>query len=85
MLRHQAGSFERDAALRARQRMERRGKRRLAKHLLERNAQWRRTVFKTMAGGVAAMLAGQLLFGELAAAAVPGGPPAPQHAASGRA
>lgn len=74
MSMYRPGLFGRDAALRAKQRleqrMERRSKRRLAKHLLERGSRWRRTVFKTMAAGLAAMLAGQLLFGELAAAAV---------------
>lgn len=74
--------FDRDAALRARQRLERRSKRRLAKHLLERNAHWRRMVLKTMASGVAALLAGQLLFGEIAAAQPHGQPvAAQQHAA----
>jgi hypothetical protein len=52
--------------------------RRLAKHLLERNAQWRRTVLKTMAAALAALLAGQLLFGEVAVAQPGGALPAAQ-------
>lgn len=79
MSMYRPGLFGRDAALRARQRMERRmerrSKRRLAKHLLQRNAQWRRALLKTMAAGLAAVLAGQLLFGEMAAAAQPAGEP----------
>ncbi|WP_224947392.1 hypothetical protein [Massilia sp. MS-15] len=82
MSMYRPGLFDRDAALRARQRMEqrveRRSKRRLAKHLLERKAQWRRNVLKALAVTLAALLAGQLMFGEVAAAAQPGGtPPAP--------
>jgi len=71
---YRPGLFGRDAALRAKQRleqrMERRSKRRLAKHLLEHGLHWRRTVLKTMVAALSAMVAGQLLFGEVAAAAV---------------
>lgn len=63
-------AFDRDAAVRARGRMERRGKRRLVKHLVVRNARWRRAIVKTFAAGLAAVLAGQLVFGELAFAAL---------------
>lgn len=83
MSMYRPGLYGRDAALRARQRMEqrmeRRSKRRMAKHLLERNAQWRRRVLKTMAAALAAVLAGQLLLGEVAAAAQPGGEPLAWH------
>ncbi|MGG7606125.1 hypothetical protein [Massilia sp. BKSP1R2A-1] len=50
-------ALDRDAAVRARGRMERRSKRRLVKHLVLRNARWRRTVVKAFAAGLAAVLA----------------------------
>lgn len=59
----------RDAALQARQRFETRGKRRIAKRLLVRNAQWRRMVAGGMAAGTA-LLASLLVLGEAAAMAI---------------
>lgn len=56
-----------DAALQVRQRMETRGKRRIVKRLLARNAQWRRMVAGGMAAGMAALLASLLVLGEAAA------------------
>ncbi|MGI4721093.1 MAG: hypothetical protein ACRYGO_00935 [Janthinobacterium lividum] len=69
MLMNEPESFDRDAAQRAQQRLERRSKRRLVKHLVERNAQWRRFVARAMAAGLAATVAGHLVFGEVAVAA----------------
>ena len=73
MMRKGPEPYDRDAAARARVRIERRGTRRLAKHLLARNAQWRRTVARTMAAVmaalVAAMLAGQVEVATVAALA----------------
>lgn len=59
----------RDAALQVRQRMDARGKRRVVKRLLARNAQWRRFVTGGMAAGTA-VLASLLVLGEAAAMAV---------------
>lgn len=58
-----------DVALQARRRMETRGKRRLARRILARNAQWRRRVTGGMAAGTVAWLAGLLLVGEAVAMA----------------
>lgn len=67
MKRNRAQSDNGDPALRVRQRMETRGKRRFVKRLLERNAQWRRLVAGSMAAGMAAVLASLLMLGEAAA------------------
>lgn len=58
-----------DCALQVRRRMEARGKRRLVKRILERNAQWRRLVAGGMAAGTAALLASLLFLGEAVAMA----------------
>jgi hypothetical protein len=60
--------------MRAQQRLERRSRRRLAKHLVARNAQWRRFVARAMAAGMAAVLAGQMMVSEAAAAPRPYAP-----------
>lgn len=59
-----------DAAAQARHGMERKGRRRFAKRLLERSARWRRMVAGGMAAGMAAMLASLLVLGEAAAMAM---------------
>jgi hypothetical protein len=74
--RYRREAFERDAAVRAQQRLERRSRRRLAKHLVARNAQWRRFVARAMAAGMAAVLAGHMMVSEAAAAPRPYPPPA---------
>lgn len=72
--RYRREAFDRDAAMRAQQRLERRSRRRLAKHLVARNAQWRRFVARAMAAGMAAVLAGQMMVSEAAAAPRPYAP-----------
>jgi len=69
MTRKRMEKLEPDAALQVRRRMEARGKRRLVKRILERNAQWRRLVAGGMAAGTAALLAGMLVLGEAVAMA----------------
>jgi len=59
-----------DAAAQPRPGMERKGKRRFAKRLLERSARWRRMVAGGLAAGMAAMLASLLVLGEAAAMAM---------------
>ncbi|MEW6759183.1 MAG: hypothetical protein AB1437_00045 [Pseudomonadota bacterium] len=67
MTRNRLEAFDRDAAVRAQQRLERRSRRRLVKHMVERNAQWRRLAARAMAAGLAAMVATHLLVSEAAA------------------
>ncbi|VXB91938.1 hypothetical protein [Massilia sp. 9I] len=69
MKRSRNEMVEADAALQVRRRMQTRGKRRLVKRILERNAQWRRLVAGGMAAGTAALLASLLMLGEAAAMA----------------
>jgi len=56
-----------DPALQVRRRMASRGKRRIVKGVLARNARWRRRVVGSMAAGLAALLGGLLVLGEAAA------------------
>lgn len=56
-----------DAAVQARRRMERKGKRRFVKRLLERSARWRRVIAGGMAAAMAATLAGLLVLGDAVA------------------
>ncbi len=70
MKRSRIEMMEADAALQVRRRMESRGKRRLVKRILERNAQWRRLVAGSLAAGTAVLLAGLLTLGEAAAMAI---------------
>ncbi|MGH8855437.1 MAG: hypothetical protein ACREWI_14305 [Telluria sp.] len=58
-----------DSAIQARRRMQQRTRRRLVKDILKRSAQSRRLVFRTMAAGLAALVAAQLAFTELVALA----------------
>ncbi|MCC2973706.1 hypothetical protein [Massilia sp. IC2-476] len=67
MKRNRIELMETDAALQVRRRMAARGKRRLVKRILERNAQWRRVVAGAMAAGTAALLASLAVLGEAAA------------------
>ncbi|MFC0250461.1 hypothetical protein [Massilia consociata] len=82
MMHQRPRPLQADPAVQAQLRMQGRGKRRLVKHILERNARWRRLVARTMTALMAAVLAGQLALGEQAAlAAVEPDRPAPVLAA----
>lgn len=69
MKRNETQVVTRDPAIQVRQRMETRGKRRLVKRVLVRNAQWRRVVTGSMAAAMAAALASLLVLGEAVAMA----------------
>jgi len=69
MTRNRLEAFDRDAAVRAQQRLERRSRRRLVKQVVARNAQWRRLVARAMAAGLAAVVATHLMVSEAAAQA----------------
>lgn len=63
---------ERDSAVEALARLRGRGKRRLARNMLQRSAHWRRLVLKAMVGGMAVVVATNLVLGKNTAAAAPG-------------